>query len=86
MRTQEGREREIVWGQGTVDTGGRREIVLTSMALKDALGQVADELLHQFKVVYARPTTLIPPEKTVVSSNREGLTVRGALARAPKGE
>lgn len=86
MRTQEGRERDMVWGDGAAATGGRREMVLTSMALKDALGQVADELLHQFKVVYARPTTLIPPEKTVISSSREGLTVRGALARVAKGE
>jgi VWFA-related protein len=85
MRSPEGREREIVWGRGTSDTGGRREIVLSSMGLKDALAQVADELLHQFKVVYSRPTTLIPPEKTVVSSARDGLTVRGTVARAGKG-
>ena len=85
MRSQEGREREIVWGRGTSDTGGRREIVLSSMGLKDALAQVADELLHQFKVVYSRPTTLIPPEKTVVSSARDGITVRGTVARAGKG-
>lgn len=87
MGTQEGREREMVFGDGTTDTGGRREIVLSSMGLKDALTTLAEELLHQFKVVYARPSTLIPPEKTVVASAREGLTVRGALARTPaKGE
>jgi VWFA-related protein len=86
MRTQEAREREIVYGRGTAETGGRREIILSSMGLQDALLQLADELLHQFKVTYARPTTLIPPEKTVVASAREGVTVRGVPARAPKGE
>lgn len=85
-RTDEGRAREIVYGRGTAETGGRREIVLSSMGLRDALLQVADELLHQFKVVYARPTTLIPPEKTDVTSNRAGISVRGVPARVVKGD
>jgi hypothetical protein len=38
---------------------------------------VATELTHQFRVTYARPQTLIPPEKITVASAKPGLTVRG---------
>lgn len=80
--TDEGRWRAIVYDRGTQESGGRREILLSSMGLPDALVKLADELLHQYKVVYSRPTTLIPPEKTTVDSAREGVTVRGVPARA----
>ena len=83
--SDEARWRAIVYDRGTRDSGGRREILLTSMSLEPALTKLADELLHQYKVVYARPTTLIPPEKTTVDSAREGVTVRGVLARTGQG-
>jgi VWFA-related protein len=83
--TDEGRWRAIVYDRGTRETGGRREILLSSMGLEDALVKLADELLHQYKVVYSRPSTLIPPEKTTVNSARDGVTIRGVLARAGQG-
>lgn len=86
MRNDEIRNREIVYDRGTRESGGRREILLSSMALEDALQALAKELLHQYKVVYARPTTLIPPEKVTIESKREALTVRGVPARPEKGE
>lgn len=85
LRSDERRYREIVYDRGTADSGGSREIVLTSMALPATLSALADGLLRQFEVTYARPTTLIPPEKATVEAARPGLTLRGTPARAPAG-
>ena len=72
-----GLERAIVLDQGTRDSGGRRDNVLSSMALPARLTQIANELTHQYRVTYARPNTLIPPERVTVSAARPGLTARG---------
>lgn len=79
--SDEQRYRDIVFDRGTAESGGSREIVLTSMALSAALQSLADGLLGQFAVTYARPTTLIPPEKVTVGAARPGLVVRGTAAR-----
>jgi hypothetical protein len=86
MRSNEMRYREIVFDRGTSESGGAREILLTSMALPAALSSLADALLGQFEATYARPTTLIPPEKVVVSAARAGIQVRGTPARATAAE
>jgi hypothetical protein len=83
--SDEVRNREIVWDVGPRETGGRREILLSSMGLDTALSNLAEELLNQKKVIYARPPTLIPPARVTIETARPGLTVRGALAPAPKG-
>ena len=82
MRTTEGRNRELLFDRGTTDTGGRRENVLTSMAAKQAMELLADELLGQYRITFARPDSLIPPEKTEVSVRPAGLTARGILIPA----
>jgi hypothetical protein len=79
IRTTEGRERELLFDRGTTDTGGRRENVLTSMATKDAMERLADELLGQYRITFARPDSLIPPEKTAVEVRPPGLKARGIL-------
>lgn len=84
-RTEEYRNRDIVYDRGTRETGGRHQILLTSMAATTAMSALADELLGQYAVVYARPTTLIPPERVVVEAARPGLDVRGTPARVPAG-
>jgi hypothetical protein len=71
------RNRNIVLDRGTRETGGRREILLTDMAIPDALASVAEELLHQYKVTYARPDSLIPPEKITVEAKNPNWTARG---------
>lgn len=73
--------RAIVLGQGTHDTGGDREIVLASSGLPGRLKRLADELTHQYRVTYARPQTLIPPERVTVGAARPGLTARGTPIR-----
>lgn len=70
-------DRMMVLDQGTRQTGGRYDTVLTGTGLTPRLKQLADELTHQYKVTYARPQTLIPPERVTVSAARPGLTIRG---------
>jgi len=77
-------DRSVVLSQGTSETGGRYDTVLASSALPTRLKQVATELTHQFRVTYARPQTLIPPEKITVASAKQGLTVRGTPMKQPR--
>lgn len=78
-QTTEGRNRELLFDRGTTETGGRRENVLTSMAVKEAMERLADELLSQYRITFARPDTLVPPEKTEVAVRPPGLKARGIL-------
>jgi Ca-activated chloride channel family protein len=70
------REREITLAEGARVTGGRRENLLTSMALGTTLRELAAQLKNQYGVVYARPESLVPPHTVKVSVNRPGVTVR----------
>jgi len=79
--SDEGRSRSIVLDTGPSSTGGRRDQLLTPMGLGDRLKGLASELLHQYRVIYARPETLIPPEKVTVTTTRQGATARGRLAK-----
>ena len=75
------RYRGVVLDQGTVLTGGRRDNVLASMSLPVKMKQVAAELTHQYRVTYARPESLIPPERVTVAAARPGVTARGVLIK-----
>jgi VWFA-related protein len=81
----EERERAIVLDQGTRETGGQYVTLLTESALVPGLQKLARQLSSQYKVVYGRPESLIPPEKTEVSSARPGVTMRGTPARGQTG-
>ena len=70
-------DRSVVIDMGSRDTGGRNDVVLVSTALTNRLRQVANELMHQYRVTYARPDSLIPPEQVTIAAARPGLTVRG---------
>ncbi|MEO5742788.1 MAG: VWA domain-containing protein [Vicinamibacterales bacterium] len=61
---------------GTKLTGGRREDLLTPMALGDRLQSLARELENQYQVVYARPSRLVPPKTLEVTVKRPSVTVR----------
>jgi hypothetical protein len=82
--TDEMRNRNMVIAEGTAQTGGRRDQLLADTAIPEKMKQLADELLSQYVVTYARPDTLIPPEKISVSSNKPGLTVRARTRAAGK--
>jgi len=75
------RNRSRVLAEGTRDTGGQRVNLLTPMSVQSTLERLARELSSQYKVVYGRPESLIPPEKIEVSARRSGVTMRGTLER-----
>lgn len=79
--SDEVRNRNVVLDEGPRTTGGSRDDLLTSMALADRLRQLANELTHQYKVTYARPQSLIPPERVTVAAAKPGLTARGTLIK-----
>ena len=69
------REREITLSEGTKQSGGRRDDLLTSMALQDRLSSLASEMKTQYRVVYARPSVLIAPTRLQVGVSQPLLTV-----------
>ena len=85
ISTTPGRQRELLFDRGTSETGGRRDNVLSSMGLTSAMDHLADELLGQYRITYARPDSLIPPERIEVSVRPPGLTARGIPVRVPAG-
>ena len=70
------RNRDQVVALGTEHTGGRRDNVIALTAAAPRMKQLAAELTHQYVVTYARPDTLIPPEKIEVTVSKPGLTAR----------
>lgn len=70
------RNRGMLLAEGTKESGGRRDQLLSPMAIPERLQQLAGELLNQYVVTYGRPETLIPPEKVQVTTTRPGLTAR----------
>jgi VWFA-related protein len=80
------RERAVVLDAGTRETGGQHVTLLTEMAVVPALQKLARQLSAQYKVVYSRPESLIPPEKTEVASRRPDVGMRGTPARGQAGD
>lgn len=76
MSSREEQELAKAIADGTRVTGGRRDDLLTPMALSDRLKSLADELENQFQVVYARPSRLVPPKTVEVTVKRPSVTVR----------
>lgn len=79
------RERALVLDLGTRESGGQRVTLLSPMGINTALDKLGRELSSQHKVIYARPESLIPPEKLEVTSARRGVTVRGTPMRGQAG-
>ena len=69
-------EVELTLAVGTKMTGGRREELLTSMAMTSRFESLAMELNNQYQVVYARPKMLVPPKTIEVGVKRPEVTVR----------
>lgn len=81
IRDDRARERGIVIDEGTRNSGGRRQDLLSSMGYRDAVAKVAEDLANQYKIVYGRPGVLVPPRRFEVSVKKPGLTARGTLVR-----
>ena len=62
-------------------TGGQRYDLLLSTALPDTLDELAAVLTNQYRVVYSRPSTLLPPETVSVRMRRTDLAARGTPVR-----
>jgi hypothetical protein len=82
--SSEARERAMVLDEGPRVTGGARVDILAVESLSMRLKQLADQLTHQYKVTYARPQSLIPPERFAVATSKPGLTARGTLVKDSK--
>jgi hypothetical protein len=77
----EARNRASVLDLGPKASGGTREDILTSQAFEGKLQELAAILKSQHRVVYARPQTLISPDKIEVSATKPGQVASGAPAR-----
>ena len=75
------RNRASVLDLGPQASGGVRFDVLTSLAYEGRLLELAAILKSQHRIVYARPKTLIPPERVEVAASKPGLDARGGPAR-----
>ena len=76
MGSREEQELAQAVANGTKLTGGRRDDLLTPMALSDRLLSLGKELENQHQVVYARPSRLVPPKTMEVTAKRASVTVR----------
>ena len=75
------RNRASVLDRGPRDSGGTRSDLLASQAFEVKLQELAAILKSQHRVVYSRPQTLIPPQRTEVSSGKAGVEASGGPAR-----
>jgi VWFA-related protein len=72
--------------KGTADTGGRHDNLLSATGLPSAMEKLGRQLTSEYKVVYSRPDSLIPPETLEVSVSRPGLSARATPARTAGGQ
>ena len=79
--SEEARNRATVLDRGPRESGGIRWDVLATSAFDTQLQNLAAVLKSQYRVIYARPESLIPPERVEVSSAKSGVEARGAPAR-----
>jgi hypothetical protein len=72
-------DRGVVLERGTRESGGNYDNLLSGSALPDRLKRLAAEITSQYRVVYARPQSLVPPERITVAAARPDITVRGTV-------
>jgi hypothetical protein len=71
------RERGLLLDEGSRAAGGRNDLALSGLAVGPRMKSLANELRHQYRLVYSRPESLIPPQKIEVAVKKAGLTARG---------
>jgi hypothetical protein len=81
MFNEEARNRATVLDRGPRESGGVRIDILASSAFESQLRDLAAILKSQYRVIYGRPDSLIPPERVDVSAVKPGIEMRGAPAR-----
>jgi hypothetical protein len=70
--------------EGSRTTGGTHTQLLTSTALANRLQQLANVLTHSYRVVYAHPDSLIPPQRVTVAARRSDVTAFGTPVKEPQ--
>jgi hypothetical protein len=70
--------------EGPRVTGGTHTQLLTASALAGKLQQLANVLTHTYRVVYAHPDSLIPPERITVAARRAELKASGTAVKDPQ--
>jgi hypothetical protein len=81
MRSDPALNRATVVDRGPRESGGIRWDILASSAFEGQLQNLAQVLKSQYRVIYARPESLIPPERLEVSVAKPGVEANGAPAR-----
>jgi VWFA-related protein len=76
MNSREEQELAKTVADGTRLSGGRRDDLLTPMALSDRLQSLGTEMENQYQIVYARPARLVPPKSLEVTTKRPSVTLR----------
>ena len=76
--------RNRVVDEGTRATGGSHTQLLAASALANKLQQLANVLTHSYRVVYAHPDSLIPPQRVTVAARRSDVTAFGTPVREPQ--
>jgi hypothetical protein len=71
------RYRNTVVDEGPRTTGGTHTQLLAASALPGKLQQLANVLTHTYRVVYAHPDSLIPPQRITVAARRADVTAFG---------
>jgi hypothetical protein len=84
LSNDEARNRAFVLDRGPKDSGGVRFDVLTSLSYEGRMRELAAILKHQYRVVYARPDSLIPPERLEVDAANSSFAAYAAPARGQK--
>lgn len=76
MGTSEARERALTLGDVTAWSGGSNTVILTPQALDSTFTSIATQLTARYLVTYARPESLVPPERIEVEVKRRDAKVR----------
>jgi hypothetical protein len=82
--SDDGRALNRVINDGPAQSGGSRQRLLIGNSLPETLRLLGEVLTHQYRVTYAHPDSLIPPDRVTVSARRADLTARGLLVKDPQ--
>jgi hypothetical protein len=76
-------QRDVLLGQITKTTGGRREFLVNQAAVESLLADYAHALVAQYEIVYKRPDTNKPPLQVQIGTRRGNVSLH-ANAFAPQ--
>jgi hypothetical protein len=69
------RERNMVLGDVTGQSGGRNQQILASLNIPSAFETLATQLTSRWEVTYGRPEALVPPSRLEIEARADGRQV-----------